>query len=140
MVLADVNVLVNAFRSDAPEHKVCREWLDDVSGGDARFGISTSVLSGVIRVVTHRKIFEDPNTTREALEYCSALIDQPHSIVLHPGRRHWKIFRRLCLEAEAKGNLVPDAWHAALAIEHGCRWITLDRDFARFAALDWATP
>jgi hypothetical protein len=28
--------------------------------------------------------------------------------------------------------LVADAWHAALAIEHGCEWISDDADFARF--------
>ena len=29
------------------------------------------------------------------------------------------------------------AWYAALAIEHDCTWVTLDRDFARFPGLDW---
>jgi len=31
-----------------------------------------------------------------------------------------------------RGNRVPDAWFAALAIEGGCEWITTDRDYARF--------
>ena len=29
------------------------------------------------------------------------------------------------------------AWFAALAIEHGCEWVTLDRDFERFPGLRW---
>jgi predicted nucleic acid-binding protein len=29
------------------------------------------------------------------------------------------------------------AEHAALAIEHGCDWVTRDRDFAKFAELRW---
>ena len=33
-----------------------------------------------------------------------------------------------------------DAWLAALAIEHGCEWITFDRDFARFTGLRWSEP
>jgi hypothetical protein len=41
---------------------------------------------------------------------------------------------------EAKGNLVPDAYLAALAIEHGCEWISADRDFARFPGLRWRHP
>jgi predicted nucleic acid-binding protein len=27
-----------------------------------------------------------------------------------------------------------------LAIEHGCTWITYDRDYARFPDLDWREP
>jgi uncharacterized protein len=38
------------------------------------------------------------------------------------------------------GNLVQDAWFAALAIESGCEWITTDRDFARFDGLQWRAP
>jgi hypothetical protein len=50
------------------------------------------------------------------------------------------IFKRLCSEADARGNLVPDAWFAALAIESGSEWITLDRDYARFPGLQWRVP
>ena len=47
---------------------------------------------------------------------------------------------RLYRDAETRGNLIPDAWFAALAIESGCEWITLDRDFARFKELRWSRP
>jgi len=43
-------------------------------------------------------------------------------------------------EADARGNLVPDAWFAALAVEAGCEWVTMDRDYARFAGLKWRLP
>jgi len=56
------------------------------------------------------------------------------------GQAHWEIFARLCREAKATGNLVPDAYFAALAIEHGCEWITTDRDYARFPGLRWRHP
>ena len=39
-----------------------------------------------------------------------------------------------------RGKLVADAWHAALAIEYGCRWVSTDGDFARFRGLDWRHP
>jgi predicted nucleic acid-binding protein len=42
----------------------------------------------------------------------------------------------LCTQADARGNLVPDAWYAALAIEAACAWITLDRDYTRFSELE----
>jgi hypothetical protein len=59
---------------------------------------------------------------------------------VQPGDRHWAIFERLCLGASIRGPRVTDAWFAALAIEHGCTWITCDRDFARFTELDWREP
>jgi predicted nucleic acid-binding protein len=31
-------------------------------------------------------------------------------------------------------------WYAALAIEHGCTFITFDRDYARFPGLRWREP
>jgi hypothetical protein len=41
----------------------------------------------------------------------------------------------LCSEAPTKGNLVSDAYFAALAIEHGCEWLSTDRDFSRLSRL-----
>lgn len=40
----------------------------------------------------------------------------------------------------AKGNLIPDAYLAALAIESGSEWITTDRDYSRFPGLRWRHP
>ncbi|MEN8376929.1 MAG: PIN domain-containing protein, partial [Gemmatimonadota bacterium] len=57
-----------------------------------------------------------------------------------PGPRHWSIFRDLCEAVDARGNLVPDAYLAALAIENGAEWITTDRDFTRFPGLRMRHP
>jgi predicted nucleic acid-binding protein len=43
-------------------------------------------------------------------------------------------------QTDAKGNRVQDAFLAAHAMEHGCVWITTDRDFSRFPALTWRLP
>jgi toxin-antitoxin system PIN domain toxin len=140
VILPDVNILVHAFRADSPEHLTNRAWLDGVVNGDARYGMAPQVLSGVIRVTTHPKVFAVPSSLYEVLHFCEILLDQSHCVVIHPGERHWQIFNRLCIEADARGNLVPDAWFAALAIESGCEWITLDHDFARFPGLKWRVP
>ena len=50
------------------------------------------------------------------------------------------MFERLCVETNTRGPRASDAWFAALAIEHGCTWITYDRDYARFPGLDWQLP
>lgn len=33
------------------------------------------------------------------------------------------------------GNRIPDAYHAALMIEHACEWVTLDRGFLAYPGL-----
>ena len=140
MILPDVNVLVNAFRADAPDHVRCRSWLEDVVAGESRYGMSPHVLSGFLRVVTHPKVFANPSRIGEALPFAEALLAEPHCVSVHPGESHWAIFTRLCRDTDARGNLIPDAWFAALAIEAGCDWITLDRDYARFPGLRWRAP
>jgi toxin-antitoxin system PIN domain toxin len=140
VILPDVNILVHAFRADSPGHLPNRAWLDGVVNGDARYGMAPQVLSGVVRITTHPRVFAVPSSLDEVLRFCDILLDQSHCVVIQPGERHWQIFNRLCIEADARGNLVPDAWFAALAIESGCEWITLDHDFARFPGLKWRVP
>jgi len=61
-------------------------------------------------------------------------------VAVAPGARHWRLFDTLCRESKALGNLVQDAWNAALAIESGCEWITTDGGYARFKGLNWRRP
>ncbi len=140
MMLPDVNVLISAFRSGMPQHSNCRQWLTDIVSRDARFGLSTLVLSAVVRITTNGRIFSSPSSIAEAFDFCQDLLAQPHCQLVEPGERHWKIFRDLCTQADIRGSRVTDAWLAALAIESGSQWITLDRDFARFPGLDWRAP
>lgn len=140
MILPDVNALVHAFRSDSSDHKVCRTWLVKIVNGQTDYSMSPQVLSGVVRVTTHPKVFFRPSGLNEVLRFCNILIAQPHFVIVQPGKLHWNIFTRLCTESDARGNLVPDAWFAALAIESECEWITLDRDYARFTGLSWHLP
>ena len=140
MLLFDVNVLVYAHREDAENHVAYREWLEGVINADAAYAVSELVLSGFVRVVTHPKVFVRPSPISDALAFAEQLRDQPNCVLLQPGPRHWGIFRRLCTESRVKGNLVPDAYLAALAIESGSEWITTDRDFSRFKDLRWRSP
>jgi uncharacterized protein len=140
VILADVNVLIYAFRRDSARHDVCKSWLDGIVKGDGRFGVSPLALSALVRIATNPRIFVQPSASEEAFAFCSNLLSQPHCEVVQPGERHWTIFQRICLEARIRGPRVSDAWFAALAIEHACTWITYDRDYARFLELDWREP
>jgi hypothetical protein len=140
VVLADVSVLVYAHREDTEHHLACRSWLEATINGEERYGVSELVLSGFVRITTHPKVFASPSPLMVALEFAEQVREQPSAMLIEPGERHWSIFRRLCVEAKAKGNLVPDAYFAALAIEGGCEWITTDRDYSRFPGLRWRSP
>lgn len=140
MILPDVNVLIAAFRADHPQHALCRNWLVNVVSGEARFAISTLVLSAVVRITTNNRIFQAPSTSEQAFGFCNDLLTQPHCQLVEPGERHWHIFHRICAEIDVRGRRVSDAWLAALAIESGSEWVTLDRDFARFPGLNWRAP
>ncbi len=140
MILPDVNVLVYAFRSDADRHALCKQWLEGVQTGDARFAISPLALAAMVRISTDGRIFRQPSATDEALFFCNEIMRHPLCSVVQAGERHWSIFGRLCAEAKIRGPRITDAWYAALAIEHGCTWITFDRDYARFPGLDWRAP
>jgi toxin-antitoxin system PIN domain toxin len=140
LILPDVNVLINAFRRDAPQHQICRAWLERTVSNDARFGMSTLVMSAVVRIVTNPRAFKMPSPLREAFEFCDNLIHQPHCQLVEPGETHWNIFERLCIETKTSGPRATDAWFAALTIESGCEWITLDREYARFPGLKWRAP
>lgn len=140
MILTDVNVLVYAHREDAPGHPAYRQWLEDLINSDQAFGLSDLVLSGFVRVVTHPRVYNPPSQLADALAFAQLLRLRPNAVPIAPGPRHWEIFIRLCQSAGVKGNLVPDAYLAALAIESGSEWITSDRDYSRFPGLRWRHP
>jgi toxin-antitoxin system PIN domain toxin len=140
VILADVNVLFHAFRADAPKHRIRKGWLESVVHGDARYGVSPLALSALVRVTTNRRAFLDPAPVAEAFAFCERLLREPNAVIVEPGARHWRLFERLCRDGGVVGPNVADAWCAALAIEHGCRFIAFDRDFARFPGLDWREP
>jgi len=140
VLLADVNVLVYAFREDAEGHAAYRKWVEELIGADQAYGVSEQVLSGFLRVVTHPRVFDPPAPIHDAILFADGFREQPNAVLIQPGPRHWEIFRSLCRSAGARGNLVADAYLAALAIESGCEWITVDRDYAKFPGLHWRRP
>jgi toxin-antitoxin system PIN domain toxin len=140
VILPDVNVLVYAMRSDDPQHEACRRWLTNIVGGDGPYGLSSLTLCAVVRIATNARIHRPPSTPEDAFRFCDYLRLQPNCRLIEPGARHWDIFRRLTMETGIRGPDVTDAWYAALAIEHGCEWVTTDRGFSRFPGLRWSVP
>lgn len=140
MLLIDVNVLVYAYREDSPEHSLFKTWLKDLLDSEEVVGVADIVLSAFLRITTHPKIYDPPSSLEDALQFAEVLRSQPNFWAVAPGPRHWRIFTQLCQATSAQGNLIPDAYLAAMAIEADAEWITTDRDFKIFPGLRWRHP
>ena len=140
MKLLDVNLLVYAHREDAPEHSRYHRWLLDALAGEERLAVSELVLAGFLRIVTHPNVFRPPSDLAKAFAFTREVKDHPNVTILRPGNKHWEIFHKLCREGDATGNRIPDAYHAALAVETGCTWVSTDRGFSRYPGLKWSLP
>lgn len=140
MYLMDVNILVYAHREDVEQHEICHQWLEGVINSNIDYGYSPLVLSGFLRVVTHPKVFEIPTSLDDALMFVSQIKEQSNAVKISPKDRHWSIFSELVKLTKAKGNFIPDAYHAALAIESGCEWVTTDKGFKKFKGLKLINP
>ena len=140
MLIADVNVFVYAHRANAPEHDRCRTWLTEALRGTEPFGVSGLVLAGFVRIVTNHRVYTDPTSPETAIEFCARMLAAPASVSVDPGARHWEIFAQLVLGSQARANVVPDAYLAALAIENRATFVTRDRGFLRFPGLRMLDP
>ncbi len=140
MEILDVNVLVNAYRRNAPRHPKFRALIEQLVLGQQPFAVASITLSGLLRIVTHPRIFDPPSTLPDVLIFAEQLRSQPHCLLLEPGSRHWDIFADLCKNGNARGNLISDAYLAAIAIENGAELVTDDRGFGRWPGLRWRRP
>jgi uncharacterized protein len=140
VILADVNVLVYAHRKDLPEHDLFSTWLNAEVESGRGYAVCDASLSGFLRVVTNARVFADPTPLGVALRFVDALRDHAAAIHLSPGARHWPLFTELCMTIGARGNDIPDAYLAALAIESGSELVTADQGFGRFPGLRWSCP
>jgi toxin-antitoxin system PIN domain toxin len=136
----DVNVLIYAHREDVRDHLAYREWVESIINGNMKYGFSELVLSGFVRIVTHPRIFETPSSLAQALIFANQIRSADQAICVAPGSKHWKFFLQCAEDINATGNAVADAYHAALAMEWDCQWITTDKGFRRFKGLSVKHP
>lgn len=138
--MLDVNILLPAHRTDHPHHDLVYPWLAALVQGEEPFGAPNSVWASFVRIATHRRIFAEPSPLSEAFAFLRAIQAQPGYLNVGAGPCHVSIFERTCRDGAAAGELVADAYLASIAIEHGAKLVSLDRDFARFGDLRWQLP
>lgn len=140
MIAPDVNVLLYAFRAESPRHDEFHAWLQDALNGTESVALFEPVLASVLRIATHPAIFRPPSPRKRVEAFIDACLAAPAAVVVRAEAGHWAIFRELCTKATCHGNLIQDAYLAALALEHHCTYVTTDRDYARFPRLRWRHP
>ena len=140
MIVPDINVLIYAFRADQPDHERYREWLMGALAAGEPVALPGHVLAGFMRVVTNPRVFAPATPPAEAARFLEALRSAPGAVTPRLSESHADTFLHLCVEVNAKGNLVADAYLAAIAIELDALLATTDRDFARFPGLRWRHP
>jgi toxin-antitoxin system PIN domain toxin len=141
MILPDVNVLVYAFRESAKEHAIYARWLHSVRQEGEELLLPDAVLAGFLRVATHTGIPLPAASMHRALAFVSILRSDPNTREIDNTDAVWAQFDRLAADdIGVKGNVVPDAYLAAVAISHKARIATRDRGFGRFPGLRWFDP
>jgi len=135
----DVNVLVAAYRPDHPHHLPARAWLEDAivqaASGRASLMLLGTVVTGLIRITTHPKIFRETDPLQDLTEFVDSLLSCP-GVQFQPQGTSWANLRQLCLTQQVSGNLVTDAWIAATVMQSGETLCTFDSDFSRLLPAD----
>jgi toxin-antitoxin system PIN domain toxin len=140
VIAPDANVLLYAFREDSARHREYHAWLQNALNGTEPVALFEPVLSAVLRIATHPAIFKPPSP-RDAVEaFIDTCLAAPAAKAVRAEGAHWALFRDLCTKADCRGNLIQDAFLAAMALEHTCTFVTTDGDYARFTGLRWRHP
>jgi toxin-antitoxin system PIN domain toxin len=132
MELFDVNILVYAHREDQEHHHFFRQYVESHLNSGQELALSQLVAADFVRTVTHSSFPNGPTPLAQALSTIDSLTSLDRCHWVRPSQRHWAITANLCRESQSTGKQVADAQHAAIAIEHACRWVTRDQDFRVF--------
>ena len=140
MTLVDANLLLYAYDAGSPRHARARRWLTAELSSGRPIRLALVTLLAFVRLASDRRVFTRPLAASEACALVESWLERPNVRLLQPGPRTWQLLGRLAEEGQARGPLVMDAHLAALALEHGARIATTDRDFTRFPGLEIVNP
>ena len=139
-VLVDANLLLYAIDTDSRHHEPARTWLESVLNGSRRVGIPWTTAGAFVRIATHPRILDRPQSAARMCAYIDDWYARPNVWMPAATTRTWQILSTLLTPTDLSGNLVPDAMLAALADEHGLVVMTADTDFGRFPSIRWENP
>ena len=139
-MIVDANVMLYAVDAASQFHPPANQWLETALSGDTRVGFPWASLLAFQRIATHPRASANPLTPMQALGFLRDWLDCDQAWIPQPGPRHARILEQLIVGGDLRGNLIPDAHLAALAIEYGVGVCSFDSDFARFPLASWTRP
>jgi toxin-antitoxin system PIN domain toxin len=139
-MLVDANLLLYAVHEGAAQHEAAARWLTDRLNGSRRVGIPWQSIAAFLRISTHPRAFERPLDAATAWARVGDWLAAPAAWIPQPGSGYASVLGELIVQHDVRGNLVPDAQLAALALEHGLAVCSADTDFARFTQVRWQNP
>lgn len=136
MKLLDVNVLVNALRTESPHHQAAFDFVASARRSAEPVVILPEVAAGFMRIVTRRDLFADPEPSSAALDALRVWCAAPSVRVREAGPGRWLHFENLMAAHELVGGDIHDALLAAACLDFRATLVTSDHGFARFPGLN----
>ena len=140
MIVVDINLLIYAHNTGAPQHAAARAWAESAFAGPEPVRIPWAVVHAFLRLTTTGPFMTLPFSTEEAAAIVESWFAAPAVEPLDCGPRYWQVLRDVLVSANVRGALVSDAHLAALTIEHDGTLYTADTDFRRFHGLRFVNP
>ena len=140
MILPDLNLLVYAYNSDAPDHAGACSWWETVLTETRPVALPWTVSLGFLRLMTSRSVLVEPLNASEVIGHIRSWLARPQVRILQPGPGHLDLVDELAKAAGKAGSLTTDIHLAALAIEHEAELHSNDGVFKRFPGLRWTNP
>ena len=137
----DVNILLYASDQSSPLNPKAAAFLKQCADDRRVFCLAWLTLMSYLRMVTHPSIFDRPLSHAEAVRNVDALLALPHCRVIGEEQGFWRTYQEITADVPTRGNLVPDAYLAAVLSGHGVTTLyTRDRDFRKFKFLTVRDP
>ena len=95
MIIPDVNILVHAFHSAAPQNKPAQQWLSGALNRHETIGLLDVVVMGFLRVMTNHTLFHKPLTAQQALTALNTILEAPNGTLLSSSPGTWTSFTEL---------------------------------------------
>lgn len=138
----DTNLLLYAVNEDADEHAAAVAFLEATTTSRAAWFFTEGIVYEFLRVATHARVFPEPLTWKQALEFLQPLLESDQFQILVAGKQHWTLLADVLKETvHPSGNLFFDVRTVVLMREHGVRRIyTTDTDFLQFREIEVVNP
>ena len=140
MILLEANLLIYAHVEEAPLHLIAKEWLDQQLTEADAVGFPWESIAAFLRIMTNPRILRRPLAMTEAQGQVERWLASEPAWIPRATERQATLFFDLLTVPGLRSNDVPDAYLAALAIDHGLTLCSAEAGFARFPRLRWMNP